>query len=86
MECYDLVWKNQTINLFTTYDIYKFITLLPKDYCLIPGNGVKNLFTTYDIYKFITLLPKDYYLIPGNGAKNLLGRPNDVYVKIWSRE
>ena len=20
-------------------DIYKFITLLPKDYCLIPGNG-----------------------------------------------
>ena len=23
-------------------DIYKFITLLPKDYCLIPGNGAKN--------------------------------------------
>ena len=24
-------------------DIYKFITLLPKDYCLIPGNGVIKL-------------------------------------------
>ena len=24
-------------------DIYKFITLLPKEYCLIPDNGAKNL-------------------------------------------
>ena len=24
-------------------DIYKFITLLPKDYCLIPGNGAIKL-------------------------------------------
>ena len=54
-------------------DIYKFITLLPKDYCLIPGNGAKNsLDRPNDIYKFITLLPKDYCLIPGNNAKNLL--------------
>ena len=25
-------------------NIYKFMTLLPKDYCLIPGNGAINLF------------------------------------------
>ena len=24
-------------------DMYKFMTLLPKDYCLIPGNGVIKL-------------------------------------------
>ena len=24
-------------------NIYKFITLLPKDYCLIPGNGAIKL-------------------------------------------
>ena len=27
-------------------DIYKFITLLPKDYCLIPGNGAIKLVET----------------------------------------
>ena len=53
-------------------DIYKFLTLLPKDYYLIPDNGAKNLMRPNDIYKFMTLIPKDYYLIPGNGAKNLL--------------
>ena len=24
-------------------DMYKFMTLLPKDYCLIPGNGAIKL-------------------------------------------
>ena len=58
-------------------DICKFITLLPKDYYLIPGNGAINLLGPKDICKFITLLPKDYYLIPGNGAINLFGLDQD---------
>ena len=51
---------------------YKFMTLLPKEYYLIPGNGAKNLLRPNYIYKLMTLLPKDYYLIPSNDAKNLL--------------
>ena len=38
-------------------DIYKFITLLPKDYCLIPGNGTIKLVETkrhIQIYNTIT--------------------------------
>ena len=34
-------------------DIYKFMTLLPKDFYLIPGNGVKNSLTN-----FLTQIPK----------------------------
>ena len=30
--------------------IYKFITLLPNDYCLIPDNGAKNLFRPFLMY------------------------------------
>ena len=33
----------QEKKLLRPNDIYKFITLLPKDYCLIPSNGAKNL-------------------------------------------
>ena len=58
--------------------IYKFMTLLPKDYYLIPSNRAKNLLRRNYIYKFMTLLPKDYYLIPSNHAKNLLRR-NYIY-------
>ena len=50
--------------VLTIQYIYTFITLLPKDYCLIPGNGAIKLdelsqTKTY-VYKFLTLLPKDY--------------------------
>ena len=58
--------------------IYKFMTLPPKEYYLILGNGTKNLLRPNYIYKFMTLLPNNYYLIPDNGAKNLL-RPNYIY-------
>ena len=61
--------------------IYKFMTLLPKDYYLILDNDAKNLLRPYYIYiyKFMTLLPKDYYLILDNDAKNLL-RPYYIYI------
>ena len=64
---------NGVKNLLGLNYIYKFMTLLPKDYYLIPSNDAKNLLGPNYIYKFMTLLPKDYYLIPDNGAKNLLG-------------
>ena len=60
--------------LFRPKVVYKFMTLSPKDYYLIPGNDAKNLFEPKDVYKFMTLSPNDYYLIPGNGAKNLFGQ------------
>ena len=59
---------------FRPKHLYKFITLLPKDYCVIPGNGAIKLvvFRPKHLYKFITLLPKDYCVIPGNGAIKLV--------------
>ena len=42
----DLVSGNSQFHdnlLLRPNDIYKFMTLLPKDYYLIPGNGTKNL-------------------------------------------
>ena len=51
-----------------------FIAQLPKDYCLIPGNGaIKLVKTKIYIHNFIAQLPKDYCLIPGNGAIKLVG-------------
>ena len=70
----------QDYPLLRPNDIYKFMTVLPKDYFLIPGNGAKNLLRPNDIYKFMTLLPKDYFLIPDNGAKNFL-RSFFIYIK-----
>ena len=47
--------------------IYKFMTLLPKDYCLIPGNGAIKLVEPDQSIctSLIHNYPKDYYLIPG---------------------
>ena len=61
-------------------DMYKFMTLLPRDYCLIPGNGAIKLVGPKDMYKFMTLLPRDYCLIPGNGAIKLV---DHIYEWIW---
>ena len=44
------------------------LALSPKDYCLIPGNGVIKLVVIgpkITKTKLITLSPKDYQLIPG---------------------
>ena len=53
--------------------VHKFITQLPKDYCLIPGNGaIKLVDHFYELIWIKTpihiydLLPKDYYLVPSN--------------------
>ena len=62
--------------------IYKFMTLLPKDYYLIPSNSAKKLLRRDYIYKFMTLLPNDYYLIPGNGAKKKLVDQIFVMIKM----
>ena len=35
-------------------DIYKFITLLPKDYCLIPGNRVIETYCVPLFYRLKT--------------------------------
>ena len=35
--------------------IYKFMTLLPKDYYLIPNNGAKNLLTIFHMYEKLEL-------------------------------
>ena len=47
--------------------MYKFMTLLPKDYCLIPGNGAIKLVRTGSEYicKLKHNYPKYYCLIPG---------------------
>ena len=67
-------------NLLRPNDIYKSMTLLPKDYYLVPDNGAKNLLRPNDTCKSMTLLPKDYYLVPSNDAKNLL-RPFFICMK-----
>ena len=47
-------WDNITMDfvsgfLIRSNDIYKFLTLLPKDYYLIPGNNAKNLLRPFFI-------------------------------------
>ena len=71
------LWGHIDGSVFGSNDIYKFITLLPKDYCLIPGKCTKNLFAIFCggpkyLYKFMMLLPKDYDLIPNNNAMKLV--------------
>ena len=66
LECVCVCWTGSEY-------VHKFITLLPKDYYLIPDNGaIKHvdhlhewiwIKTPIQIYD---LLPKDYYLVPSN--------------------
>ena len=52
--------------------IYKFMTLLPKDYYLIPSNDAKNLLTKSVYIQIYDTVTKEYYLFSSSGAKNLL--------------
>ena len=70
----------------------KVMTLPPKDYYLIPGNGAKNLLRLIcdidrpvdkqdHIYiQIYVTSTKNYYLIPDNDAKNFL---EQNVMKLW---
>ena len=56
-----------------------FITQLPKDYYLIPGNGAIKLVDQFYEWLWIKtplqiydILPKDYYLVSSNNAIKLV--------------
>ena len=65
-------------------DIYKFMTLLPKDYYLIPGNGAKNLFRPNyimrSVYANFLVLPHKNFSI----YAKYLSSPFFICMKRWN--